>query len=531
MNNNNNNMNFIDQMKETATGSVEFNGVLTENGAVGYKTTGTKLLDMNFKVASYRNMSDDEIANDFIVAFKENPALAFTWLFFARDVRGGLGERSLFRVCLKSLLKCGVLDSADIYSLCDLIMEYGRADDIYTIFDCGDKSFEKLTAMWMHEKLSKDLRNMAYGKPVSLLAKWLKSERASSVESMALAKRTAKALGMTSKQYRLALSALRHYIDVTERKMSANEWGEIDYSKVPSKAGLNYSNAFRKHDGERYNQFLAAVKNGEAKINAGALYPYEVVNKYTDGNFYASDINPFDPTLEELWKALPNTVNGKMAGSTLVVADGSGSMTVNVSGKTTALDVANSLAIYFAEKATGAFKNKYITFSEHPDFVDFDAVGCQTLRDKIIEALRHDEVANTNIEAVFNLILNTAVKKGLSQEEIPANILMISDMEFDRATCGRIDRSLFDGIKEEFEAAGYKLPRLVFWNVNSRTCAVPVQKNDCGVMLVSGFSQNVAEMVMSGELDPMKCLVNMLMKDRYKEVRKFFDMYIEQRVI
>lgn len=511
-------MDFLKQMENTANKSVEYNGAVTENGAVEYKTTGTKLLDMNFKVSSYRHMSDEDIVSDFVEAFNENQKLAFTWLFFVRDVRGGLGERRLFRVCLKKLFNMGALDNADINSLCNLIMEYGRADDIYTILDCGNKTVKECASVWIMTTLADDIAKMKAGKSVSLLAKWLKSEKASSKESKRLAKLTAVACGMSMKSYRQTLSQLRAYIDVTEVKMSADKWNDIDYSKVPSKAGLNYSEAFKRHDGERYSEYLAAVERGEAKINAGTLYPYEILHRYVG---WYSEVKALDPTLEEMWKALPNTVNGKMAGSTLVVADGSGSMTVCVGGETTALDVANSLAIYFSERATGPYKDKYITFSSRSQFVDFSK--CKTLKEKVEEALRHNEVADTNIEAVFNLILDTAVRSGASQEDVPANILAVSDMEFNEAVDGRSDRSLFDGIGERFKAAGYKMPRLVFWNVNSRTCVVPIQENDAGVALVSGFSPNVADMVMSGETDPMKCLVETLMKDRYVAVREFWE--------
>lgn len=182
----------------------------------------------------------------------------------------------------------------------------------------------------------------------------------------------------------------------------------------------------------------------------------------------------------------------------------------------TALEVANSLAIYFAERSSGEFKNKYITFSSRPQLVDFSRG--QSLRDKISIALGHSEISNTNIEAVFDLILNTAIRNNMSQEDIPANILIISDMEFDCATTGRIGANLFKTIEAKYRGYGYKLPRLVFWNVNSRTNTIPVRENDMGVALVSGFSVNICKMVMSGKTDPFECLLEALNTPRYQPV-------------
>ena len=308
--------------------------------------------------------------------------------------------------------------------------------------------------------------------------------------------------------------------------MSAKQWNEIKYEAVPSRANLIYNKAFLRNDEERRRAFLESLAKGETKINAGTLFPHEIVSKY--GNSVWNSINPYNETLEQLWKALPDTVNGN--GNTIVVADGSGSMTCDVGphSSVTALDVANALAIYFAEHSSGQFKDKYITFSGRPQLVDFSKA--KNLREKLLIAKQHNEMANTNIEAVFNLILTTAVNNRMRQEDMPQNILIISDMEFDScATCSsqsdywsrkRPDSRLFDVIRQKYEAAGYKLPRLVFWNVNSRTGTIPVKENDLGVALVSGFSQNVASMVMSGKLDPYECLMETLNSERYQPVQK-----------
>lgn len=489
---------------------------LTENGAVGFRTTGKKLLDLNFSVASLRSASEQQIIDKFMDAYWEDPVLAMKWLFYGRDVRQGLGERRMFRVVFKHLAHT---QSKMIIALIAMIEEYGRWDDLWCLLDT-DLSEDVILAV--HTQLMSDRMNMAANKPISLLAKWLPSEHASSKDTKRYASIISKGLEMTPRVYRQMLSSMRKYIDVVECKMSAKQWDKINYETVPSRANLIYNDAFLRNDEERRRKYLGALEKGEVKINAGTLYPHDIVHKYG----YTSRV---DSTLEGLWNALPNTVKG--AGNTIVVADGSGSMMCNIGGNTrvTALDVANSLAVYFAERSSGEFKDKYITFSERPQLVDFS--NAKTLRDKLSIARRHNEVANTNIEAVFNLILSTAINNNMSQEDIPANILIISDMEFDSCATTSTSRSngwwtsyerptatLFETIAQKYAEHGYKLPRLVFWNVNSRTGTIPVKENDLGVALVSGFSVNIVNMVMSNKLDPYECLLDVLNTERYQPI-------------
>lgn len=324
---------------------------------------------------------------------------------------------------------------------------------------------------------------------------------------------------MTEREYQHTLSNLSEYLKVVERQMSSRDWDKIDYQRVPSRANLRYNSAFLRHDEDRRREFLASVERGEAKINAGTLFPHDIVHQY-------GRKSGTDATLEALWQSLPDTV--QECGNTIVVADGSGSMSVRVGGTdVSALEVANALAIYFAERSSGQFKDNYITFSETPRLVDLSKG--KSLREKLSIARRHNEVANTNIEAVFNLILDTAIQNNMCQEDLPQNILIISDMEFDGcATCGVRSRhsytrnrpsiTLFDTIAQRYQDAGYQLPRMVFWNVNSRTGTIPVKENDLGVALVSGFSPNIAKMVMSGKLDPYECLLETLNTERYQPV-------------
>lgn len=510
-------MTFMNAVKETL--NEDFNSSVTENGMIGYRTSGKNLLDLNFAVSSLRNASDKQIVDKWNGAYYEDKGLAMRWLFYCRDREQGLGERRTFRVILKDIAKN---EPEVAKKLIGLVAEYGRFDDLWMLLDNKDV-FDDVIGL-INNQLKEDMINMKANKPVSLISKWLPSENASSKETKRYAKIIREALGLTSKQYRKILSKLRGYIDVVEHKMSAKQWENINYEAVPSRANLIYNDAFLRNDEQRRRDYLGKLEKGEAKINASVLFPHDIVHKYNSSS-YGISMKKYDAAIEALWKALPDTVNG--CGNTIVVADGSGSMTTRVGNTNVmALEVANALAIYFAEHSSGDFKDKYITFSERPQLVDFSKAN--SLRDKIQIALRHNEVANTNIEAVFDLILTTAINGHMSQDELPKNILIISDMEFDGAVttnaarsrwdARRPDQRLFKVIEKRYNDAGYQIPRIVFWNLCSRTNTIPVKENDLGVALVSGFSPNIAKMVMSGKTDPFECLVEALMNKRYDAV-------------
>lgn len=508
-------MSFYNGLKETL--NEDSNYGVTENGALVYKTTGKNLLDLNFAVASLRNVNEADIISRFNKAYGEDPKYAIIWLFYVRDVRGGLGERKLFRIIFKYLAS---IKNKYVKDLIPLLSEYGRWDDLFILFNTP---YDTQICNLVKEQINDDWDNYQKNKNISLLAKWLPSANATSKESRKLALHLCEKIGLSERKYRKTLSTLRKYLDVIEIKMSANEWENINYSGVPSRANLVYNNAFLRHDENRRRAFLEKVNNGEAKINASALFPHDIVHKYTTSTGWNRRVGSLDEGVEALWKNLPDFVQGN--GNTIVVADGSGSMCSQVDKKSsvTALEVANSLAIYFAEHMSGEFKDKYITFSGTPQLVDF--INCNSLNDKIRLALEYDECANTDIEAVFDLILKTAINKKMTQKEIPNNILIISDMEFDSATCVfksrhycTPDTRLFTVIAHKYEEAGYKLPRLVFWNVNSRTGTIPVKENEAGVALVSGFSPVIAKMVLSNQTDPWLCLKEQLDSERYKAI-------------
>lgn len=511
-------MNFYDQLQQTIADGPD-NRSRTENGALGYKTTGRKLLDLNFAVSSLRSKREDEVEKMFAEACGDDLNTAIVWLFFSRDIRGGMGERRLFRIGLRYLAR---EFPKKVTKLIPLIAEYGRWDDLLCLL--GTK-LEADAMDLMKRQLADDMRNMKAGKSISLLAKWLPSLNTSSADTVAKAEKIRSFLNVTPRQYRKMLAALRRHLDVTERKMSANQWKNIRYEAVPSRANLNYNSAFLRHDEQRRREYLGKLEKGETKINSSVLFPHDIVHKYLNGGVHRYVRVRQDSALEAMWKALPNTV--KEGEGTIVVADGSGSMCSKVGGtQVSAWEVAHALAIYFAERLPGAYKDQYITFSSRPQLVRLGGAG--TLAGKLQIASEHDECANTNLEAVFDLILDTAKRNKLTQKELPKNVLVVSDCEFDVQTRGDSwgghfrspSKTLFEEIAARYHRAGYQLPRLVFWNVNSRTGTIPVKENDLGVALVSGFSPNVAKMVMSGKLDPMEALLETLNSPRYDAVRE-----------
>lgn len=511
-------MDFFTAMNQTQT-----NVSRTENGMVGYKTTYHPLVDMNFKLSSYRKLTDAQIVADFNNVLASNDAeYALKYLFMARDAREGLGERRFFKVCLKSLLNKSFENKDEIITnlIQTQIVEYGRYDDLF-IFMGTD--YEDVMVSTVLSQLKSDFANMNNGKSISLLAKWMPSANASSKETKKLAYKFMNAFGASAREYRKTLSALRAYSNVVEVKTSAKAWGEIDYSAVPSKANLKYKDAFLRNDETRRRDYLAALRVGAtidgkvAKINSGVNFPHEVLHKYmtTASWGWRNCSVPYDEAIEQLWKALKNKEG--MA-NTIVVRDDSGSMTTSIdSGKTSAYEVATALSIYCAERLQGAFNNKLITFSHTPRYIDM--TKCETLAAKLKTCLEHSEVADTNVQAVFELILRTAVDHKMSADEIPAQVLILSDMEFN-SCADNANANVFTTMANKFAAKGYKLPKLVFWNIASRSGTIPCKENDNGVLLVSGFSTNVLNQVLNGETDPFVSLAKELDSERYAAIPK-----------
>lgn len=494
---------------------------LTENGAIGYETSGKALVDLNFATSSLRDADDNSILSMFIKAFAEDKDLAIKWLFFARDIRGGMGERRIFRIITRQLAENYPVEFG---SLLKYIPEFGRWDDlVYLLEGCLRYDIEEEIFQIIIKQLNDDMKNAMNGKPISLLAKWLPSENASSRKARRLAKKVISGLEIDPRDYRRMLSKLRKHLNIVEANMCSNNWDDIDFSAVPSNANLKYRNAFFRHLPEKYSKFIQSVSDGNESMHVGNLYPHEIVREYKRNGYYGELLETEEPDLEAMWSSLPRELITK---KTIVVSDGSGSMYSNC-GKVAPIDVAQSLAIYFSESCVGEFKDRYITFSARPQLIDFSSANSLHEKLEIIEA--HDEISSTNIEAVFDLILQTAMRGNMNQEDIPEVVLIISDMEFDSATggvfgcsfddCPTVDKALFDNISDKYKNQGYKLPKLVFWNVGSRTNVVPIRENDLGVALLSGYSPNIVDMVMSGNLDPYEVLLERLMSDRYKDIK------------
>lgn len=477
----------------------EANYTLTENGALTYSSTMNHCLDLFATIGALRRTEETEIVNRFVRAYAENPDVAMKVLFYARDIRGGLGERRAFRTILKFLAEN---HAASVKKNLAWIAEYGRYDDFLVLMDTP---CEKAAIDLLKEQLKKDMEALqTESNEISLLAKWLPSVNTSNADKVRLGRKLAKAFGMSEKEYRKTLSALRQKIDILE-----NYLREVDYSfayeKQPSKAMLKYRKAFNKHDGERYASYLDSVRVNGVKLHTGTLMPYEVIRP-----FYVSKVSEEEArSLDVTWNALEDYVGDQ---NSLVVIDGSGSMYYD--GNPMPATVAQSLGLYFAEKNKGAFANHFITFSTRPQLVE---VKGTTLLEKLRYIYSFNEVADTNIQAVFELILKTAVNNNIPQSEMPERIIIVSDMEFN--CCVQEGRTTnFEYAKKIFEEAGYSLPKVVFWNVASRKQQLPVIQNEQGVTLVSGCNARLFEQILTDNTNPYTYMVEIVESPRYKQI-------------
>lgn len=476
----------------------ESNRTFTENAAVTYVTTLSDCLDLFATIGALRGEDDAEIIARFDRAWAENPDLAIKTLFFARDVRGGLGERRVFRVALRHIGNTHINTAAKNV---EHIAEYGRFDDLLTLI--GTRC-ENETLAYIKKQFEADMTTLENGGAVTLLGKWLPSVNATNQEAVLLGKRIARALGMNDKQYRQSLTRLRAAIAIIENNLRERDY-TFDYSKQPSKALFKYRKAFARNDGERYAAFLQAVSAGEAKLNASTVLPYEIIAPLLDRHITDEERRSIDAT----WKAQEDFTGGDNA---LVVVDGSASM---YSGADLLpASVALSLGIYFAERNTGMFRNHFITFSENPRLVEIKGAD---ILERVKYCASFNEISNTDLQKVFELILRTALKNHLPQSELPATLYIISDMEFDCCT-NNAGITNFENAKTAFESFGYTLPRVVFWNVASRNRQQPVTMNEQGVALVSGATPRIFSMLKSGYLTPISFMLETLQSERYEKI-------------
>lgn len=473
----------------------------TENGAVTHRTTQSDVLDLFAQGSALRSRTDEDIIRLFTKAFCENPLLALKTLFYIRDVRGGQGERETFRIIIRHLAE---KQTEVLLNNIHLIPYYGRWDDLLVLLDTP---VEKQVFDMIANQLYQDSTS---GNP-SLLAKWLPSENTSSEETKIIAKKVRKGLKLTSQQYRKLLSDLRKMIKLVEHKVSVKDYSLIEYDKVPSGAMLKYRKAFERHDSEKYHQYLEAVANGDKKINTGTLFPYELVRKAMS---VGSSMEK--KTLNTLWDNLPDYLDGAESRD-LCVIDTSGSMTWNNEG----LPIYNAIALgmYIAERNKSVFHNHFITFDSSPQILNIKG---ETFCDRVNYVRQADWGGSTNLEATFDIILNVALHYKLPQSELPNRLFIISDMEFDSARCGRYEygtETLMQKIKTKFEAHGYKLPKLVFWNVNSRQDNIPMTDDEAMVQLVSGSSPSIMEHLIKGEtLTAYSLMLKVIESPRYDKI-------------
>ena len=490
----------------------------TANGALAHKSTGSKVYDMFALGGAYRKRSDEDCVLLFKNAYEENAELALKCLFYLRDCRGGQGERRFFRLCFNWL--CHEDPQAALRNLVHL-SEYGRWDDLlYTTYN---------TILFANalEEVKKQLALDVQCKTPSLLAKWLPSENASSMETKRMAHEVRRFLGMNHKEYRQILSALRKRINVLERLMSANKWDEIEFDKIPSKAGLVYKNAFARRDliAKKYETF---ANSENTKVNAKTLYPYEVVAqaiKNCDWR-YESKLSDTDRAMiEKYWNNLPDYLNGEPC-SMMCVVDTSGSMTGHEANAP--LNIACSLGMYCAERVGGPFKDHYISFSSEPQLIKIEGVD---FVDKVCRIYRTNLCENTNLVKTFDMLKQIALTPGVNKEDIPKTLVVISDMQIDCSgtsnwTRGRYERmnqwttentaTEMEKLREEWAECGLTLPKLVYWNVNASKNTILDDGPD--VSFVSGASPIIFQQVLTGKTG-YDLMMDKLMSERYAAIR------------
>ena len=476
--------------------------VRTENGAVALDSTSDARLDLFGVIGALRGADQTRIERLFSEAYRADPLFATKIAFYARDVRGGLGERETFRTIMRYMAR---MHPEALGPNLDLIGVYGRYDDLYCLI--GTPLEEEMWAA-MKAQFEEDRRNLENGMTVSLLAKWIKTADASSAKTRELGILTARKLGYTVYEFKRIVRALRRRIGVIETLMTEGRWNEIRYPEVPSRAMMIYRDAFRRHDGERYEQFVNRAVAGREKIHAGTLYPYDIVEKVAPrlGNYFAASALNTDPALEAQWRQLPDYV--EPGTNALVIADTSGSMT----GRPMATSV--GLAVYFAERNRGAYHNMFMSFSGTSRI---QVLRGETLAQKIDSINMNDWSGSTNLRAAFEHVLEIAIRNHVPQSEMPKSLIVISDMEIDY--CGDRDWTFYERMEEMFRMNGYIIPNIIFWNVASRHDIFHADRNRKGVQLASGQSAAVFRQVMQTVgMNPVEAMEKIINSERYQAI-------------
>ncbi len=480
-------MKLVDAMRQ--------NDTVTENGMATNSSSLNHCVDLFFTIGAMRGQDKDRLIRNFSLALLEDPARAMKILFWVRDVRGGAGERQIFRDVMQYLAE----NHTDLMMKnIPYVSEYGRWDDLLTLV--GTKlETEALTQI----RWGLDNKN-------GLCSKWLPRKGP-------VAAKLRNFMEMSPKQYRKTLVELTNAV---ETQMCANEWEKIDFGKLPSVASARYQKAFWKRNEEGYKAYISSLQKGEAKINASAVYPYDITKSLVYGN---------EKVAIEQWKALPNYMEGS-EDRILPVVDVSGSMGCPAGGSKTVscMDVAVSLGLYISERNEGVFKDAFITFSGNPQL----QVLKGNLKDRFNQLYSADWGMNTDLQKVFNLILNQAKKHSVPESEMPTKILILSDMEFDEATRGSSgwghcsshsvsgNPTAQEMIEQMYLDAGYKMPSIVYWNIHSRGENIPVSFDKMGTALISGFSPSILKSVIKGEItSPEAVMDETILSTRYEKIQ------------
>lgn len=470
-------------MNNSQTNMVENQNVtLTDNGMITNPSSLNKCVDLFFSIGSMRGKSKDKVVNLFREAYNENPLVASKILFWVRDVRGGAGERKVFRDIISYLT---TISPQTVRNNIGLIPEFGRWDDILVLLgtELEDDMFSLIKT------------SLSNGDGLS--AKWMPRKGI-------VANRLRKLFKYTPKQYRKMLVDLTN---VVESKMCAGDWESIDYSKLPSLASSRYQKSFNRNDKDRYDEFKQSLIDGTAKVNAGALYPYDIIKSM---NLGGDDI-----VNNKQWESLPNWMEGSVE-RILPVVDVSGSMSIEVGGNPnlSCMDVAISLGMYISERNEGNFKDAFITFSNNPQLQYLTG----NLRERLNQLRRADWDMSTDLEAVFNLILNQAKINNVPKDNMPTKILILSDMQFNQAT-RRDEFSAQSMIEAMYEEMEYTKPDIIYWNLNAKGGNFPVEFDKNGTALVSGFSPSILKSLLGGKnMTPESILMDTVNDDRYSVV-------------
>ena len=456
----------------------------------GMKTNSTSLkncVDLFFQIGASREWSESEIVSAFTKAYSEDPLTAMRILFYNRDVLQGQGERRTFRIIIKHLAQ-NYTNSAR--KNLHLISEFGRWDDLLMFVgtELEKEAFELI------KKALIDGEN-------KLAGKWMPREKSKTYKGVA--NKLRKHMGLNAKDYRKLLVNLT---TVVEQQMCSKDWSNIKYSAVPSIAMKNYRTAFYKNDEEGIKTYIEKLEKGEEKISAKAIFPHDIVKPLISGwdNAQAESDSEIK-LLEEQWKALPNFME-ESTENIIPVCDVSGSM------YGLPMEVCIALGLYISERTEGAFKDTFITFSSTPKI---QQIKSKRLSEKVNELKRADWDTSTNLEATFRLILDKAVKFNVPQEQLPSTMLILSDMQFNECTKEPND-SAYEMIENQYKEAGYKMPKIVFWNLSAGVGNHPVRFNEKGTAMVSGFSPSILKALLAGgTFTPEGIMFEVIEKERY----------------